>query len=124
MATILWYPDICPGGQCVISEQSDGVKTGFVSACAHHRGQRTSLGDAGTFAAMAASCRAKEKAREVVMQQLSLIEAPRYRVESNGTISVISGRSGGTLSSLRTAVTNATSAHTSVPGCASVTVVT
>jgi hypothetical protein len=98
---ILWYPDFCPSGGCVIelTKEANGSTNwtspkNIVTLCQHHTGVKNThaLDNSGIFNAIIQSSRVKEAARKAVKTELGLSkEHPGvpYRINANGSFTVL-----------------------------------
>lgn len=117
MGVIFKPSGVCPNGQCVVELERVGsgyrtdVAKGMVSICGHHRSVKASLGltDLQVHLALLASSARRETARWRVKVELGLAEMPPYRLNPNGSFTILTGTTGTALTALRSSVASAIS---------------
>ena len=110
---LIWYPDFCPPGQpCALEIAPDwSAVNAFMRACPHHQSLRDGgQSDNEVFSAMLQSCRVKEIARWEAKLELGLSKdhpGVAYRVEADGSITIMTGASEFVLAGIRSRIARA-----------------
>ena len=118
---VKWIPDDCKNGTCLIEAPGVGFPPAkFLRKCARHGD--LGIDDDRLHNVIVISSRRREKAKRKVQLELGVRDEIAYRVNEDGSISILSGVSGSKLDDLRNLVNDAISGMEGAPGVSDIKV--
>ena len=120
---IKWKPDDCVNGSCLIEAPGAGFAPAiFLRKCARH--DALGLSDVLLHRVIVFSSRRRERARWVAKLELGISkeETVDYRVNPDGSITLLTGATGALRASIVSRINNALSGLENAPGVSVITV--